>query len=245
MPATPVDVDAIRTSDSAPSEDRITLAYEQLRELIVWGKLAPGTRIVEAEVARRLTISRTPVRSALLRLRQEGYVIATDGVRQSRLTVAPLTIEDARELFAIVARVEGLCARRAAELKDGTRAALVERLDGINRQLLATAESEPPDSNRIFDLDLSFHAEYVDAAAGPRLLMLHRAVKPQVERYNRLYATTLIEAIHTSAAEHDEIIDGIRSGDPDRADQSAATNFLNAAERLREVILHLGERGSW
>jgi DNA-binding GntR family transcriptional regulator len=52
--------------------DRVSQAYHQLRELIVWGKLAPGPRIIETDVATRLGVSRTPVRSAVQRLQQEG-----------------------------------------------------------------------------------------------------------------------------------------------------------------------------
>lgn len=52
--------------------------YGTLRDLIVWSRLAPGTWIVETEVARRLGTSRARVRSALQRLQQEGYVLAPD-----------------------------------------------------------------------------------------------------------------------------------------------------------------------
>lgn len=226
-------------------EDRITQAYQKLRELIVWGRLAPGTRIVESDVASRLEISRTPVRSALQRLQQEGYIVAADGGKHTRLAVAPLTIDDARELFSIVAEVEGLAARRAAELDAGARAALVRTLRELNGELLRTAGEPRPDTNRIFDLDVAFHRSYAEAAAGPRLLALHDAVKPQVERYNRLYTTTLVGEIQTSVAEHEDIVRSIAVGDPDHAAAAAGTNFRNAAERLREVILSLGERGIW
>src|SRR5690606_3496565 len=93
--------------------DRVSQAYRQLRELIIWGRLAPGTRIIETDVAARLGVSRTPVRSALQRLQQEGYIVASGTGQQSRLAVAPLTREDARELFAIVAEVEALGAQWA------------------------------------------------------------------------------------------------------------------------------------
>ena len=53
--------------ERAPGMDRGTHVFEQLRELIVWGRIAPGTRIIEAEVANRLNVSRTPVRAALQR----------------------------------------------------------------------------------------------------------------------------------------------------------------------------------
>jgi len=226
-------------------EDRIAQAYEKLRDLIGWGKLAPGTRIIESDIALRLDISRTPVRSALQRLQQEGYILVSDGGKQARLSVAPLTVEDARELFSIVGVVEGLAARRAAELDEVTRAALVRTLREFNGELLRAADAQAPDSNLIFDLDLNFHRSYVEAGAGPRLLTLHRAIKPQSERYNRLYTNTLVAEIHTSVHEHDVIIRSIEEGDPASADQAAQLNFHNAAERLSRVIVDVGERGVW
>ena len=84
--------------------------YERLRELIIDGRLAPGTRIVETDVAARLGVSRTPVRGALQRLQQEGFVVDSPTLQQTRPTVAPLTSEDARELFLLVGALEGLAA---------------------------------------------------------------------------------------------------------------------------------------
>ncbi|MFN8581068.1 MAG: GntR family transcriptional regulator [Gemmatimonadaceae bacterium] len=88
--------------------------YQKLRELIVRGQLAPGSRVIETDVATRLGVSRTPVRAALQRLQQEGFVVDTPSLQQSRPTVAPMTKEDARELFNILAEIEGLAARMAA-----------------------------------------------------------------------------------------------------------------------------------
>lgn len=225
--------------------DRITEAYERLRKLIVWGRLAPGTRIIERDLAGRLSISRTPIRSALQRLQQEGYITARGSDKQARLSVAPLTVEDARELFSIVANVEGLAAHRAAQLEPGARKALVRVLRHLNADLLTAAEAKRPDTNLIFELDRDFHRSYVEAAAGPRLLALHDAIKPQAERYNRLYSTALADEIHTSVDEHEEIVRWIVQGDPHRAEQAVRTNFGNAADRLSKVIATLGERGSW
>ena len=68
--------------------------FDQLRSLIVEGKLAPGTWIVETELTKRLKFSRTPVRSALQWLAREGYVIVHSTGRKSRMRVTPLTKED-------------------------------------------------------------------------------------------------------------------------------------------------------
>lgn len=231
--------------ERAPGMDRGTHVFEQLRELIVWGRIAPGTRIIEAEVANRLNVSRTPVRAALQRLQQEGYVVETGRGAQSRLAVAPLTREDAEELFQIVAEVEGLAAWRAASLSDDDRSALVRSLDEINVELNQASSSAEPDGRVIFDLDQTFHRAYVEGGGGPRIRALHAAIKPQSERYIRLYISALVDEIGTSVGEHDATIRAIESGKPELAQTAVRTNWRNAADRLSAVIDHLGERGAW
>src|SRR5678809_266639 len=106
----------MHTSASSRKHARPQEVYERLRALIIDGRLAPGTRIVETEVAARLGVSRTPVRGALQRLQQEGFIVDSPTLQQTRPTVAPLTSEDARELFLLVGALEGLAAHRAASV---------------------------------------------------------------------------------------------------------------------------------
>jgi DNA-binding GntR family transcriptional regulator len=201
--------------------------------------------MVEAEIADRLGLSRTPTRSALHQLRQEGYVTAVERATERRLIVAPLTQDDARELFEIVGELEGLAARGAAALVTKPRAALVQRLKKLNSELSVATRQRRPDPMGIFDLDTAFHRAYVEAGAGPRLLALHDATKPQAERYVRLYITSLMDEIVTSVQEHDVILRAIDAGDPAGARAAVEANWSNAAQRLSKVIGSLGERGRW
>jgi len=225
--------------------DRIARAYDQLRELIIWGRLAPGSRIIESDIAERLGVSRTPVRSALHRLQQEGWITGVGRRKEHRLVIAPLTREDARELFDVVGAVEGLAARGAAALPPAARKALAEDLRSRNAQLAPSGKGPRPDPVRIFDLDTGFHRRYVEAGAGPRLLALHDAVKPQAERYVRLYTSALVDEIGQSVVEHAAIIDRIAAGSAEGAQKAVERNWRNAAARLTRVIVSLGERGSW
>jgi DNA-binding GntR family transcriptional regulator len=227
------------------ADDRISHSYQAVRELIVRGQLAPGTRIVEADVAERLKVSRTPVRSALQRLQQEGYILLSPERRKSRAIVAPLTKEDAEELFGIVGEIEGLAARRAAAGAVEGRKRLVGELKGMNHDLLACVSTGEPDKNRIFDLDSAFHRLYVRAGAGPRVLALHDAIKPQAERYIRLYINFLVDRISDSVDEHIETVVAIEQGDADRAQRAVQVNWRQAAARLATVIDSIGEMGSW
>lgn len=236
-----------KTSQSLASNgrsDNVSLVYDELRGLIVWGHLPPGARIAERAVADRLGLSRTPVRSALHRLQQEGFVASAGRGADQRLIVAPLTAEDGRELFLIVGHLEGLAARMTASLPKARRDQIVSRLRTLNRELAVESRTQVR-MNRIFDLDMRFHATYVEHVAGPRIAALHRAVKPQTERYVRLYVSTLLNELPKSVKEHEVIVRAIARGDGRAAQHAVETNWHNAADRLAKVIAEHGERGIW
>jgi DNA-binding GntR family transcriptional regulator len=223
-------------------QDNVLRAYHELRSVIVRGQLPPGSRISERVIADRLGLSRTPVRSALHRLEQEGLV--TSNGRERRLYVAPLTLADGQEVYFIVGHLEGLAARMAASLPAPQRRILVARLRELNRELGAESRKRN-DSARIFELDLEFHRSFVEEVVGPRLLVLHRAIKPQSERYSRLYISVLLDELSSSVNEHQGIISAIAKGDPTAAQHATEMNWHNAARRLAHLIALNGERGSW
>ena len=234
----------MHTSASSRKHARPQEVYERLRALIIDGRLAPGTRLVETDVASRLGVSRTPVRGALQRLQQEGYVVDSPTLHQTRPTVAPLTSEDAHELFVLVGALEGLAASRAALGTSAERTALAAELTEINDAFRAAAAAPRPDHGRIFELDERFHRCYMKAA-GRRVRSLHDTVKPQAERYERLYVSMLTSELHTSVVEHRAIVKAIRAGNAPAAQAAVETNWRNAAERLAAVVTATGERGSW
>lgn len=235
---------APRSAARIERPDHVTRAYGELRQTIVWGQLPPGSRISERIVADRLGLSRTPVRSALHRLEQEGFVASVGTGRERRLIVAPLTMHDGQEVYALVGHLEGLAARLAAALPAPRRKALVARLREVNGRLAEQARTNG-DPAHFFDLDIEFHRTYVEGVVGPRLLALHRAIKPQSERYTRLYVSVFIHQVATSVREHETITRSIARGDRDAAQRAAETNWHNAAERLARVIAQHGERGTW
>lgn len=225
--------------------DMVARAYERLRELIVLGRLAPGSRIIENEASERLGMSRTPVRGALQQLQREGYVIRSGGEKRAQLAVAPLTADDGEELFELVGELEGMAARLAAREPRGTRLDISRRLRDANQRLRDESAEGDPDTRSIFDLHTEFHLAYVRAAAGPRLLKLHNSVTPQAERYRRVYSHALGGNIEPSLREHEVIIEGIESGDPEGAAAAARANWQNAGQRLRRIVELIGERGAW
>jgi len=236
---------AKKPSAKAEHGTSVDTAFQRIRDLIVFGRMAPGTWIVEGDLCEHLNMSRTPVRGALFLLQREGYVIEHRNSSKSRMIVAPLTKEDANELYPIIGRIEGLAGRRAAELSQGERDALAEELKVVNAKLDTIARERTYNGPDIFDLDHEFHRLVVTAGSGPRLNALHKAIEPQTERYWRLYASSIISELHVSVVEHEEIITALVDGDPDRLERALSSNWVNGCRRLAKVIDIYGERGSW
>jgi DNA-binding GntR family transcriptional regulator len=226
-----------------PHGSRPDQVYAALRELIVDGQVAAGERIIETDIAARLGVSRTPVREALQRLQQEGFVTAAPAAHQSRLSVAPLTRADMRELLAIVGALEGLGAVEAAQLPPDQRHRLAGDLRRLNDDFGGVARRTPDDHAALHRADEHFHRHLMEAAGGPRLLALHAAIKPQAERYVRMYVSMLTGDLRASLSEHEAIAAAVATGQGREAQQAVETNWRHAADRLARVINASGAAG--
>jgi DNA-binding GntR family transcriptional regulator len=227
------------------SSDLSTTAYNELRTLIIQGRLAPGSSLSENDIANRLRLSRTPVRTALQRLHQEGFLKMLRVGHIMRAVVSPLTADDMRELFLISGALEGLAVRITATLPQQERDALASEMSEINRRLRAAIEQQPPAMAEAGELHVRFHRTHVERSAGPRLRAQLDSIQPQVERYERAYTTVLIGGFYTALDEHDTIVEALRVGNADAAEAAVVTNWRNGAERYAKVVAMLGERGAW
>lgn len=223
---------------------RVTDAYDALRSLIVSGQLGPGSRLVERELAEHLSLSRSPVRSALLRLQQEGYALSRGGER-ARLVVAPLTRDDAQALYRLLGFLDGDAARRAAQLDSKGRRAISAAMRETASEIDAIAAETPFDARRFFDLDHTFHDHYLEAAGHPRMMTLYHAIRPQADRYRLFYSSgDHVGSLSQVSPEHRAIVKAIAGGDPDAADEAVRYNWQRAAERVCAIMDVAGDRGS-
>ncbi len=223
----------------------IEAAFLSIREMIVYGRLAPGSWIVEGDIAQNLGVSRTPVRHALQWLEHEGYVVALGSGPKSRMTVSPLTQKDAKEAYRIVGHMEGLAGRLAAELPEPEKISLVKALKRLNSQLTKLGSANSFDAKVFFDVDTKFHSTIVEATSGARFLSIYNGIKPHTERYWWLYASSITDDQKVSIQEHANVISAIAKGDPDAAEKALQTNWENGADRLARLIGKFGERGKW
>jgi DNA-binding GntR family transcriptional regulator len=223
---------------------RLDQSYEALRELIISGEFPPGSRIIEASIAKRLDVSRRTVQSALTRLQREGLIQRPGGQRSPYL-VASLTIRGYREVVDIMLAVECLAARRAAELGEVLRQRLVSELRAMNDRLIEASTVAAPDSKRVEELDWEMHSHIARTVLGSRLMAIFLAQRPSIELYGRNYCAFMIETRPESVGEHCTLIDAIERGDGDAAELAMRNNWNNAFERYAKAIKDGGEQGGW
>lgn len=214
----------------------------ELRRLIVEGELSPGSRIVETEMAARLSVSRRTIQSVLRTLQREGLILRPGGQRAPWM-VAPLTIRGLREICEMMGALECWVVRSATELAPEMRARLTDRLRAINDELRDAISEPEPDVKRAAELDGRFHSHMVDAVAGTMLKTTHDAHRPMATLYIRNYMEHQAPVGLASAKEHDELADAIERGDSEAAGHTLRANWLDACERYAEIIKKVGERG--
>ena len=205
-----------------------TTSYDALRGAIVRGEIAPDARLVEADISASFEMSRGAVRTALIRLEQEGLVVR-EPHRGAR--VRKVSDEEAVEILQARAVLEGLAARQAAERTDDAGA---ERLRGCvarQRELL-----EAGDLLGASDANADLHAALLELSGHGTALRLIHALNSQTVRYQ--YRTILIPGRSAaSVAEHTAIVDAVIGGRPDAAEQAMRTHLFNVAEAVQRGLL--------
>jgi DNA-binding GntR family transcriptional regulator len=243
VPRTPRPPGPPAATPAAGRELQEQRSYESLRTLIVEGRLAPGSRIMAADLAKRLDVGRRTVHVALHRLEQEGLLQRLGG-SYARWLVPPLTVEGFREVLELIGLLEAWGGRTAAQLPAEPRTALVAEMRQVNARFRAAGSTDAPDDVAAGELDHRFH-DLTSAHLGPQLRATLEAYRPRLDRYVRSYMGYLVMDIAVSADEHEVIIDAIEDGDAEATEQAIRANRFRAIERYAAVITRLGERGQW
>ncbi|MDR5703960.1 MAG: GntR family transcriptional regulator, partial [Armatimonadota bacterium] len=148
--------------------------YRALKEAIVQGRFRPGDRLVEAEVANMLGVSRTPVREAFRRLQQEGFItVEARGARVSKLTK-----RDILEIYACRRVLEGLAANLAA--RNRTEEDLKAMADALDRAEQAIAAGLLDEAVR---WNIAFHDHLIRAGGNLHLMRLMDSLRTYAIQY--------------------------------------------------------------
>jgi DNA-binding GntR family transcriptional regulator len=218
--------------------ERVTTPYEQLRALIVSGRLPPGARIAEGPLADWLGLSRTPVREALQRLRQQRLLVDVGGGAgvRGRLAVAPLKRDQMQELYGLAGALEASAARGLAAWDERERLRLARELERVEKSFAVEAAKRPVDYDRLFETHDAFHRELLRHVIGPETAALLQTIRPHLDRYEWFYAPLIGPDFTATRTEHRAIIDALKAGNAQRLERSVLANWENGAARLAPVI---------
>jgi DNA-binding GntR family transcriptional regulator len=201
-----------------------------LREAILRGNLEPGAWLREAEVAREMNVSRTPVRDAFRILAAERLVEmkANQGV-----VVSQMTSEDVIELYVVREALEALATRLAA--RHGAR----QCLDAFTTLIPLMREAGAAgDVRELSRLNFEFHTIVKDAC-GNRYLAQSLTQLQQAARRFPDPTLGLPGRIEESIDEHVRLADAISQGDADAAEKIASEHMRHLAElRIRMLLSH-------
>lgn len=201
--------------------------YAHLRRAVLDGELAPGERLGEAELGERLGVSRTPIREAIMRLTQEGLLVAeaNKGVRVRTVSAA-----EARDTYVVREELDGLAAALAAQAHTANDAEML-------RAALGALNTAPGGDYRAQTrLDLAFHQAVTLAAHNAALAELARGLEQRVALIK--HQTRTYNAHPDTGAQHAAILEAILARDAASARTAARTHVRTFAAL---VLQDLGE----
>jgi DNA-binding GntR family transcriptional regulator len=203
-------------------------AYERLRAAIVGGRLQPNERLVEADLIPMLHASRSAVRTALVRLVQEGLV---EHEPHRGAKVRLVDEHEAAEILESRMVLEGLAARYAAQ--NATKAQVAEL-----REILKGMQSslEAGDLVGASELNARLHALLLEIAGHRTVSRLVAMLNPQTVRFQ--FRTILVPGrAEQSFREHRAIVEAVAGGDADAAEQAVRDHLAHVVDALRSPYL--------
>ena len=207
-------------------------AVDLIRSAILEGRLTPGQRLKEAEVAEAFGISRTPVREAMRILQNSGLL---DGSPNRGSVVRSYSMDQLRESYELRMLLEGYAARRAAM---ACSPELVQRLSASCERFEALRRDGGPVVELVKE-NIAFHNTIIDAAASERVSSLLRAVVELPLMY-RVYYWYQAEQVASSERQHLQLVNAIERKEADRAELIMRAHILEAWDVMQAHIAELG-----
>lgn len=204
------------------------MAYRKIKEMMLNYDIVPGQRLIFVDLAKRLSVSRTPVNNALSILANEGFL---DFVPNQGYTVHQITREEAGALYELREIIELGAIEKALDNLSS------EKIEILKRQkcLYETSVIENVSRGR-FTLDQEFHASYVRMAENRYLTDYFREI------YQRIFLRHRIEGLPAGRAkrvvlEHSEIYDAIRQRNLKSARQLISRHIQAGKEYIFSSVL--------
>jgi DNA-binding GntR family transcriptional regulator len=221
----PIELKSTLRIDDVPTVRAIVA--RKLREAIMSGNLKPGQRLVERELCEMMGVSRPSIREALRLLEADGLV---NTVPHRGPMVSTISLEEARQLYAARAVLEGFAGRECARLHDP---AVVRKIgEALGRLKVALAES---DMIAVLEAKTDFYAALI---GGCQNAFIERMLKPLHDRITLLRITSMShpKRVNKSLREVTAIWRAIQSGDEDLAERCCVDHIKAAAVAALDMI---------
>ncbi|MFK8252600.1 GntR family transcriptional regulator [Ancylobacter terrae] len=204
---------------------------DSLRQSIVHGRLAPGSRLVERDLIERLNVSRTVIREALRQLESEGLI---EVVPNKGAVVRKLTPAEARELYAIRGVLEGLAARLFCESASPDE---IRQLEQALDRVVAAYDGDDPGA--IIDAKNAFYEVLFQGSRNTILYPMIAAL------YGRIWRWRVLGLAHPNRSERrsDEsvasmraLLTAIKTGEASKAEELARQEVRRAEREIMRLI---------
>ncbi len=205
--------------------------YQQLKRDIADFRLVPGDRITETELSERLSVSRTPVRQALFRLRQEGYV---DVLFRSGWQVRPFDFDKFDQLYDLRRVIEVEAVNRLCHDDARTDRSVLQSLAQI---WLVAFNQRSSDQHQVAEWDEMFHHQLVAATGNAELVRVHQEVTERIRIVRRL-DFTYQNRIDVTYAEHGQILQAVLERRQDEAVRLLRAHIQSSQTEVRLITLH-------
>ena len=204
---------------SAPP-NRVEQVRDAILEEITTGRLPAGERVIQEQIAQALGVSRQPVQQALLLLRDQGVLREAGG---RGLIVAPLEADQVQHMYELRAVIEGLAARRAAEVAAERAAKQGPAVIEAGRKAVASGVLP-----RMVAADRRFHEFLYELSGNP---LVAPAMSAHWTYSERVMAEVLTrdETPRDIWDQHAAVLDAIAAGDAGRAEALARSHITQAA----------------
>jgi DNA-binding GntR family transcriptional regulator len=222
-PAADVEATVFRT--------RADEVHAQLKRDIAEFKLVPGDRFTENEISERLGVSRTPVRQALFKLQQEGFV---EVLFRSGWRVLPFDFDQFEQFYDLRMVLETTAVRRLCETDRRIDYAMLDDLAAI---WLVPATQRSGDTVRVAQWDEAFHCALVAAAGNAEIARVHRDVTDRIRIIRRLDFTQQ-PRIDATYEEHAKILRAVRARRGDQAAMLLRAHIETSQAEVRKITLH-------
>jgi DNA-binding GntR family transcriptional regulator len=203
------------------------VVFNAIRDAIVSGKIPPGKRLVEKQLADKIGVSRTPVREALRKLELEGFI---EMIPRKGALVKALNEKDIRDILEIRASLEGLAARLACA---NMVPAELRKLKKIKREFNDAQKENNLELMLLKDVEL--HDLIFESAKNKRLIQFINNLREQIYRLRLTYLKD-DDFRDQIAREHDELVAAIERGDAEKAEAISTTHIKNQENAVIEFI---------